>query len=72
MRYITSLVKGQPGHRKIFDNKIRCHREDEYGNKIFEKQEAEFIVRLLNSIPSVRTQPMGAYPMSKYFAFLTK
>ena len=49
MRYITSPVKGQPEHRKVFDNKNRRHLKDVHGNIVFTKTDATALVNLLNS-----------------------
>ena len=69
MRYITSPVKGQPDHRKVFDNKNKRHIKDCHGNMVFTKQDAKFIANLLNNVLSLFSQPIGAYPLSKPFAF---
>ena len=69
MRYITSPVKGQPDRRKVFDNKNRRHIKDSHGNMVFTKTHAMALVNLLNNVPSLFSQPIGAYPLSKPFAF---
>ena len=53
MRYITSPVKGQPDHRKVFDNKNKRHIKDCHGNMVFTKQDAKFIANLLNNVLSL-------------------
>ena len=68
MRYITSPVKGQPEHRKVFDNKNRRHLKDVHGNIVFTKTRAMALVNLLNNVPSLLSQPIGAYPPLKPFA----
>ena len=65
MRYITSPVKGQPEHRKVFDNKNRRHLKDVHGNIVFTKTHAVALVNLLNNVPSLLSQPIGAYPLLK-------
>ena len=65
MRYITSPVKGQPEHRKVFDNKKRRHLKDVHGNIVFTKTHAVALVNLLNNVPSLLSQPIGAYPLLK-------
>ena len=68
MRYITSPVKGQPEHRKVFDNKNRRHLKDVHRNIVFTKTDAMALVNLLNNVPSLLSQPVGAYSLSKPFA----